>query len=321
MFETLDTMIALAVVYLILSMINKFILSGGKRLFKIRFRVAVGEFKAFASSEIFTYLQDKKTNPEFITDYTKRLKDKKLTYKNSVHTINELNGSIEIFLKKKNIHDIASYLNIDLTGTSEEIAGAKARVRMARDRLETAFNSALEQITTRYTMWMRYIAIGTGLIIAVAMNADFFVIYKSITENSTIRTELLARAEGISERIKILDDGINAINATKEEKEKVEEIFKSTNKNISELTNKLSESGLRLGWEHEPWSGYKKGNGAEEEGEWSEGGRLRWFFNKLVGLLASGFLIGFGAPFWHDLLTSLVGIKKTLRGKSEPVRL
>ena len=34
--------------------------------------------------------------------------------------------------------------------------------------------------------------------------------------------------------------------------------------------------------------------------------------NKVLGLLLTLFLIAFGAPFWNDVLNTLIGMKKTL---------
>ena len=333
MFETLDTMIALAVIYMILSMINKFILSGIKRVLNLKFRIMARELKGFASTDLLAYLHVNNASPTFMSDYTNRLSG---INKDDIRTMTELKGCIEGFLSRERIEDIAGYLDIDITGKTQRVVEAKAMALKARGRLEACYNSTMEIISRRYIMYMRYFAIATGLIIAVAMNADFFVIYKSITENSTIRTQLVAQAEGISERMKTLNDEIESKLKTDAGRKEIASAVTSTRKGIGELTGKVKGAGLRLGWEHEPWPGYEKtedgdattkdasstteevkatpGEGPEEEGgEWIEGGRRKWALNKVIGLIASALLIGFGAPFWHDLLTSLVGIKKVLR--------
>ena len=40
------------------------------------------------------------------------------------------------------------------------------------------------------------------------------------------------------------------------------------------------------------------------------------FFKGLVGFLVSGLLISFGAPFWHDVLSTFTGVSRKLRGRS-----
>ncbi len=40
-------------------------------------------------------------------------------------------------------------------------------------------------------------------------------------------------------------------------------------------------------------------------------------FYKFIGLIISGLLISFGAPFWHDFIGTFTGLRKTLRGKKE----
>ncbi len=304
MFETLDTMIALAVVYLILSMINKFILSGFKRILRVKFIVMAGELKDFTSSGLVKYLQDLNTpnaSPKFVIEGLENLSS---INRKSIQTMTEVKGCVEAFLKKESVEDIAGYLDIDLTVTGQELAKAKARAIMVRDRLEAAYNSTMERISERYTAWMRYIAMGVGLIIACGMNADFFVIYKSVTENATVRAELVSGAADINEKMKTMLAKIEGSEG-KSAAEGVKGIYADIEGDIVDLKAQLDNKGLKLGWQHEQWKGY------------AEGKKCTWLINKIIGLVASAFLIGFGAPFWHDLLTSLMGIKKVLRGKGE----
>jgi hypothetical protein len=340
MFETLDTMIALAVVYMILSMINKFILSGVKRLFKIKFIAMASELKTLASNNLLTiYFKegDSRRDPDstnFVYDYTETLKKIKLRVidlrifklrlinKDTIRSITEFKTFIEAFLKREKVDEIAGYLNVDISTNDENArVAAKASALRTRDRIDAMYNSAMEQVSREYTKKMRYWAVAIGLLIAVTMNADFFVIYKSITSNATVRTKLVAKAEGISERVKVQHEEIMKALATDADPETVKEIIDSSNEGISKLTGEVEDAGLKLGWEHETWPGYEEASIDPEdkdktiEAHWPEGKRLNWTINKIIGLIASAFLIGFGAPFWHDLLTSLVGIKKVLRGK------
>ena len=323
MFETLDTMIALAVVYMILSMINKFILSGIKRLFRTQFNAMANELKRFASDDLMDYVKNNEASADFVGDYTNKLKkiEKGFLHRvsnNNIKSMLEFKGSVEAFLKRERVEEIAGYLDIDLIQTKKEtIEKAKAKALKVRDRIETVYNSTMEQASREYTKNMRYWAIFTGLLIAITMNADLFVIYEDITGNSTIRTELVAKAEGISQRVEILNAKIEAAEKTATDKETLKQIATSTKEGAEELAGTLDNAGLKLGWENEKWeNGYKKPEEIKEDqcGFWVN---RWWWFNKAIGLLASGLLIGFGAPFWHDLLTSLVGIKKVLRGKGK----
>jgi hypothetical protein len=329
MFETLDTMIALAVVYMILSMINKFILSGVKRLFKTQFNAMANELKRFASDDLMDYVKNNEAAADFVGDYTNKLKNIEKGFlrrvsNNNIKSMLEFKGSVEAFLKREKVEEIAGYLDIDLIQTKNEtIEQAKAKALKVRDRVETVYNSTMEQASREYTKNMRYWAIFTGLLIAITMNADLFIIYEDITSNSTIRTELVAKAEGISQRVEILNAKIEAAEKTDTDKETLKLIATSTKEGAEELAGTLDNAGLKLGWEHEPWVGWEeakddpKNKGQKIEAHWVDGGEWKWAFNKIIGLIASALLIGFGAPFWHDLLTSLVGIKKVLRGKGK----
>ena len=70
---------------------------------------------------------------------------------------------------------------------------------------------------------------------------------------------------------------------------------------IEDLTSNITNAGLQLGWT-------KK--------EFGKLGVLSGIY-KLTGLLLSGLLISFGAPFWHDFIGTFTGLRKTLRGKKE----
>ncbi len=56
MFETLDTMISLGVIFLILSMVNKYLISLVKRIFKIKAKVITKELETFIGEKTSKYL-------------------------------------------------------------------------------------------------------------------------------------------------------------------------------------------------------------------------------------------------------------------------
>ncbi len=56
MFETLDTLISLGVIFLILSMIHKYVMSMVKRFFKIKATVVAEEMKTFVGENTIKYM-------------------------------------------------------------------------------------------------------------------------------------------------------------------------------------------------------------------------------------------------------------------------
>jgi hypothetical protein len=74
-------------------------------------------------------------------------------------------------------------------------------------------------------------------------------------------------------------------------------------KDITDFTDNLKEAGLLLGWTKN-----KLGDAFNTFGSG---------FNKVLGQFISGLLISFGAPFWNDLLSSSIKLRRSLRGKEE----
>ena len=77
MFETLDVMLSLAVVFLILSMVNKYLMSIIKRALRIKAGVAAEEMKTFIGENtvklLIPYLDKKARHLNFLTKTKKAL--------------------------------------------------------------------------------------------------------------------------------------------------------------------------------------------------------------------------------------------------------
>lgn len=81
--------------------------------------------------------------------------------------------------------------------------------------------------------------------------------------------------------------------------------------NLSAVRNQLPQAQLPLGWTEEDASAF-------HHPRWSSGFWLA-LLHKLGGLGLTTFLITFGAPFWNDILTILIGIKKSkTRTETQP---
>ncbi len=121
----------------------------------------------------------------------------------------------------------------------------------------------------------------------------------------------LYKAQDKMDEVQKLRDEIENI----KEKDKIPDLLKRTSGDLSRLYIELQKksldyqleamSGLNLplGW----IADWKELNSAV-----SDAGRFAiWILRKIGGLGITIFLITFGAPFWNDILTALVGITKT----------
>ncbi|MFQ5685116.1 MAG: hypothetical protein ACE5GV_00500 [Candidatus Scalindua sp.] len=309
MFETLDTMISLGVIFLILSMVNKYLISIVKRMFKIKAKVITKELETFigekTSKYLIPYLEEKAKHLNFL-DEKRRLR---LLSKEQLKTVV---GDLEEFMKSEKADEFKKVFGINISvddiknkvhGEFEEI---KAHLNTLKGKVETMYDSTTEKVSEVFETKIRYRALYFGLVLAFIINADFFGIYNSLSNNSLVREKLVAQAgvintqmEQFSKRISL--DEENDITNIRNEVEDVKA-------NISSLTNEIKTAGLQLGWTKKEFARVFK---EEKGGGWAS------VVYKLIGLLIAGLLISFGAPFWHDFIGIFTGLRKTLRGKKE----
>ncbi len=304
MFETLDTMISLGVIFLILSMVNKYLISLVKRIFKIKAKVITKELETFigekTSKYLIPYLEAKEKYLNFL-DEKKRLR---LLTKEQLKIVV---GELEEFMKSENAEEFKKVFGIDISvdDIKKEIQGEldeiKAHLNTLKVQIETMYDNTTEKISEVFETKIRYRALYFGIALAFVVNADFFYIYSSLSKNSIIREELIARSDVINAQVELVSKQIEL-----SEKKTISEIkpeFDEAKKNIKDLTTNITNAGLQLGW----------ADGKIREACSSFGP----FVYKLIGLLIAGLLISFGAPFWHDFIGTFTGLRKTLRGKKE----
>ncbi len=80
----------------------------------------------------------------------------------------------------------------------------------------------------------------------------------------------------------------------------------ATGSDLKPVLKEIEEAGLKLGWSADVFTVLRSGS------------RTDTSFNilyKVLGLILSGFLISFGALFWHDLLSAVMGVRKVLQNK------
>ncbi len=304
MFETLDTMISFGVIFLILSMVNKYLISLVKRVFKIKAKVITKELKAFigekTSKYLILYLEKKAKHLNF-------LDEKKCLRQLNTEQLKSVVGELEVFIKSENAEEFKKVFGIDISVDDrkkefqEELDEIKAHLNILKDKVENMYDNTMEKISEIYETKLRYRALYFGLALAFIINADFFSIYNSLSKNSIIREELVARSDVINAQVELVSKQIEL-----SEKKSISEIkpaFDEANKSIKDLTTNITDAGLQLGW----------ADGKITKACSSFGSVVY----KLIGLLIAGLLISFGAPFWHDFIGTFTGLRKTLMGKKE----
>lgn len=334
MFETLDVMLSLAVVFLILSMVNKYLMSIIKRALRIKAGVAAEEMKTFIGENtvklLIPYLDRNARHLNFLTKTKKGPGVRRLTHRQIEGLVDNLTEYLE---DKDNIRDIQHDLGLgeEFSHPGPDIDKIKIHLRTLKKRIRDMYDNTLENISEVYTNRLRTVTLCCGIVLALAINADFFDIFNSISKSAVVRKQLALQADLIRN-----DTSGIYMRLNKNMGEDIKEIKKDVNlakENIRALTEKVEEAGVRLGWTRKKFnrlfglSGKTAGTAGLNTGASSSEGAgtqaqkgftvVLNVLSKTLGLLISGLLISFGAPFWHDFLSSISGVRRKLRAGVE----
>ena len=353
MFQTLDVMISLVVVYMVLSVVNKCIMSIVKRILKVRAGVVAEEMKTFVgkntSQYLVPYLRKNAEHLNFLDDFMGEDEKGKSVGKDIGRVLSRMKHQVfkgkekEPLPKglrqlskdqlKEIVREMSAFFdaddktvkeNIQKLGIHERkfvdetmIAEVRTHLNSLQDKIETSYDNTVSRISEIYENRLRKHAIIWGLILAFAINADFFDMYHSLSTQALARERLIVQSEIIGNQAQEIYSQLKE--ESNDDKAALKEIKKAGD-DIRAMTGTLKGAGLQFGWTRAEWKGLFTAAAGKESKSGSVSKvktGMNIFFQvaeKLLGLTISGLLISFGAPFWHDLLSSLSGLKQRLQG-------
>lgn len=222
--------------------------------------------------------------------------------------------------------------------------------------IESWFDTVMQGFEERYHRGMKSLSIILGAVVVVLLNANVFAIYQSISVNEALRNALvnkgpeiaalqekiakderaLARGENdssdetatVSETTATTDttatNNASSTPVTKtEEKSKTQDPqalrkeIAENKKELGDMVNTYTSFGFQpLTW-HQVYEWFNDlFTGAKtSDGSWWD--RRLADMRTLLGWLVMTMLLSLGAPFWHDALQSLFGVKNLLQKKNE----
>ncbi len=151
------------------------------------------------------------------------------------------------------------------------------------DRIESWFNETVERGQGWFNRKIKLITLAISLLVSVGLNIDSIAIYKQLSSNADLRTQI---ADGASAYMASAD-------TTLIRQPELQQAYDSAKTNlISYYEGALAENTnmLNIGWP-----------ATENFNLWLA----------IVGWLISAFAISLGAPFWFDLLGKLVAIRSS----------
>lgn len=320
MFEIIDSMIATVTVVLVLSLIVQALQQIIKQLFNMKSKfmerelftmLARVEYKPSIMPVKMQYERLVKRHPEvkeFVSEISRRLS-----------SIGHDNLSVLESMKKEDFLTMAADLldtgeleTADVSKLTEGEREALTRrinfLQQARLDIERWYDTTMKTFQDHYERRMKMWAYILSGLVVLWLNANLFEIYREFSTNKVLRQ----LAVTLGERLASTPRDSLIVVSTAEGTQIAQQVADSAAlaaiqaniKRIDALVNAQSFSIMR--WNTPSGTPLPTGFATL----WDA------LVRNILGWLGMTLLVGLGAPFWYDLLKTLVGVKERLRGRS-----
>jgi len=189
----------------------------------------------------------------------------------------------------------------DVRGLDGGDAGkGKAMLADVAERAHKWFPLSLDPVADRHERRMKIGAILAGAAVVLAVNADAFWILDHARNDPAFRTAVATQVDSLGADARVVE----AIDDT------LQTDTTLTNTQFEALLSRRDSAATRRDARA---LAALTGEGALFPGYTGWQFSRRW----LLGILISVLLVGLGAPFWHDLLASVMGMKERVRAKAK----
>jgi hypothetical protein len=179
---------------------------------------------------------------------------------------------------------------------AEEVAG---RLSHINEDIENWFGLAKKAFQDLYERRMKVWSFFTSLVVVVALNANLFSIYSQFTSNVPLRNAAISWAE---KSVATPEDATTSSASLTDE-----ELVSSIRSRVDSMRQILKSDGFQvLGW------------GAETFKATSSPGWISNWLANVVGWILMTFLVSLGAPFWYDVLKTIMGLKEKMKPSATP---
>ena len=174
-----------------------------------------------------------------------------------------------------------------LGNVNARITNLVGRLRERVDAIESWYDTVMLGFQERYARHMRTWAFLISVLLVVFMNADIFQVYRRLATNNLSQQRVLAQYDLIQKQYE-------RQHATQPDNAKtVQDVKKELDKAFDEASASYPALGLQ------PY-------------DWTR--PTGW---QVLGWLIMAAMLSLGAPFWHDTLESLFGLKNFLRDRTD----
>lgn len=189
-----------------------------------------------------------------------------------------------------------------LTDLTHRLDAIIAPLRVRLREIESWYDTVMHSFEERYSRSMKTWAFVISLLVAVWLNANIFNIYRDISTNMDRRNAILQSREEVLRRYEESLAAAKLANGPPGEQTRIQGLIESARQDIEKDAAKYAAFGFpSLGEEIQALPHPRRSK------TWHV---LLW---SLPGWLLMAALLSLGAPFWHDTLESLFGLKNLLR--------
>ena len=278
MIKTLDTVIAMVIVLLVLSLIVQSLQTIVKKWFKIKSRSILDSLH-----DLFDYVGVKEMQVKEAAQASEQLVE---AVKGELKKL----GRVSLIRKHAMVDSIAKD---DLMKILDRIGANNLR-----GEVDKWYETVMQGFEERYTRHMKTVAICISVVVVIFFNANFFQVYQNISKSDQLRTVLIAQSEDVNRRLNALQQqGSQAPGTEQQQLEAAQKQLAADIDNVASLgftPLRREQVAAFFSGEVEPMHALKV----------------------LIGWAIMVMLLSVGAPFWQDVLESLFGVKNLLRGKS-----
>jgi len=227
----------------------------------------------------------KKSAPWVLDINWKKLGEEYLTKNNMEWVLNKLGGILKIPVDLENL---------------------EGRLAVHLSNIRYAFEKRIKAIT---------LVVGLGLCLVLNINA--ISIWKTLYTDQHLRSEFASSYTEAA--LKLVEQGSEKSQAVQPDKkvqgetgeggskeavieQEREELEERTQAILKQLENFRTDISFGVG---RIWRGPPEPDPPKKEKDW-----LGFLLYELLGSLLTGILVGIGAPYWHDLLRALAGIRR-----------
>lgn len=172
-----------------------------------------------------------------------------------------------------------------------------ARLRERLDAIEAWYDPIMQGFEERYARHMKTWAFVLSAIVTVMVDANLPRLYKRMATDEVSKSRVLTEANAIQSRYQ------NQIAQARADNNQplLHELTSRLNDELDEATSSYPALGLEL---------------LDLDAFWNRTTAMEKV-KIVIGWILMAFLLSLGAPFWHDILQSLFGLKNFLRSKTE----